>query len=210
LGFPVYSSAFAQGQINVNRKISLSFLALPLCGSLLIGHGAYIHAKAQMAQVLLEIAWFESKHGTAKEVKPWPWADTWPDSRLTVPSLGISRIVLAGVSGQALAFGPGHFFNATEPGERGNYIIAGHRDTHFEFVKHLAIHDIIEIESKDKQIYKYEVEDMMIAHKDALPIPSKSDHAVLTLITCFPFGAINPDGPLRYLVFGKLVVEENV
>ena len=110
--------------------------SLPFCGLWFIGQGTYIHAKALLAQVLLEAAWLETRHGI-KEVKPWPWADTWPVSRLSVPSLGVSRIVLAGASGQSLAFGPGHLFSSAEPGEQGNVIIAGHRDTHFTFIKNI-------------------------------------------------------------------------
>ena len=71
---------------------------LPLCGLWFIGQGSYIHAKAMVAQLLLESAWTETLSGN-KEVKPWPWADTWPVARLRAPTLGISRIVLAGASG---------------------------------------------------------------------------------------------------------------
>ncbi|MFQ5658816.1 MAG: hypothetical protein ACE5GZ_00200 [Gammaproteobacteria bacterium] len=58
-----------------------------------------------------EAAWAETLHDK-KEVKAWPWEDTRPVSRLSVPSLGISRIVLAGANGSSLAFGPGHLFNS--------------------------------------------------------------------------------------------------
>ncbi len=82
-------------------------LLLALAGLILVGQGAYIHAKAVVAQVLLERA-FETTIATGHETKPWSWADTWPVARIEVKRLHASTIVLAGSSGQALAFGPGH------------------------------------------------------------------------------------------------------
>lgn len=179
------------------------FIVLPLCGSLFIGQGVYIHAKAQLAQVLLEIAWFESKHVTDKEVKPWPWADTWPVSRLSVPALGIHRIVLAGVSGQALAFGPGHLFNSAMAGETGNIVLAGHRDTHFKFVKDLKHGEVIELQDREKITHRYEIVQTMVVHKDEILLPLETDERLLTLITCYPFNAISPNGPFRYIALAR-------
>ena len=101
-------------------------IALPLCGVWQLGLGAWIHAKAMLAQSLLETAWSETLR-TGKEVKPWPWADTWPVARLTVPRLGIRRIVLAGASGSSLAFGPGHFFHppCQENREMSLFLVTG-------------------------------------------------------------------------------------
>jgi len=80
-------------------------LLLAVIGLILFGQGAYIHAKALVAQVLLERA-FDKTIATGQETKPWSWADTWPVARLEFPRLGRGTVVLAGSSGQALAFGP--------------------------------------------------------------------------------------------------------
>jgi hypothetical protein len=82
-------------------------LLLALVGAALFGHGAYIHAKALLAQVLLERA-FDETIATGRTTKPWSWADTWPVARIEIGRLHARAIVLAGSSGQALAFGPGH------------------------------------------------------------------------------------------------------
>src|SRR5258708_1490834 len=76
-------------------------------GLVLVGQGVWMHAKALVAQVLLQRA-FAQTLTTGKDVKPWSWADTWPVARIDIPRLGKSAIVLNGSSGQALAFGPGH------------------------------------------------------------------------------------------------------
>ena len=114
--------------------MSRSFLALILAiaGAVLFGQGIYVHAKAMLAQVLLQRAFAETI-ATGHAVKPWPWADTWPEARITVARIGASAIVLAGSSGQALAFGPGHVERTADAGERGVAVYAAHRDTHFVF-----------------------------------------------------------------------------
>ncbi len=186
------------------KNISLKglLIVLLLCGMWQIGSASYIHAKAILAQVLLETAWDRTVHGQ-QEVKPWPWADTWPISRLDVPGLGIDRIVLAGASGSSLAFGPGHLFGSSLPGQQGNTVIAGHRDTHFRFLKDIQPGELIQLQSLTGQTIQYEVsETIIVDEKQAEYLVSTSDNT-LTLITCYPFDAIRPGGPLRYLVIAK-------
>src|SRR5512144_1826354 len=113
-------------------------LLVAFIGLILFGQGAYIHAKALVAQVLLERA-FEKAVATGRDVKPWSWADTWPVARIEVKRIGASAIVLAGSSGQALAFGPGHLESTAEAGERGVAVYSAHRDTHFRFLKDVRI-----------------------------------------------------------------------
>jgi sortase A len=186
-----------------NKKLVLIFVvALPLCGMWQIGNGTYIHAKAILAQVLLETAWAETLKGQ-KEVKPWPWADTWPISRLNVPSLGISRIVLAGASGSSLAFGPGHLFGTTPPGQSGNSVIAGHRDTHFRFLQDLHPDDIITVQTTHNTKLHYRIIETAIIDETDIQYLTETHDRTLTLITCFPFDAIVPGGPLRYVVVAK-------
>ena len=186
------------------KKISLKglLIVLPLCGMWQIGSASYIHAKAILAQVLLETAWDKTVHGQ-QEVKPWPWADTWPISRLDVPGLGIDRIVLAGASGSSLAFGPGHLFGSALPGQQGNTVIAGHRDTHFRFLKDIQRGELIQLQSLTGKTIKYKVSETIIVHKKQAEYLANTSINTLTLITCYPFDAIRPGGPLRYLVIAK-------
>ena len=186
------------------KHISLKglLIVLPLCGMWQIGSASYIHAKAILAQVLLETAWDKTVHGQ-QEVKPWPWADTWPISRLDVPGLGIDRIVLAGASGSSLAFGPGHLFGSPLPGQQGNTVIAGHRDTHFRFLKDIQRGELIQLQSRTGETIDYEVSETIITHEKQAEYLANTSKNTLTLITCYPFDAIRPGGPLRYLVIAK-------
>lgn len=182
-----------------SRKIFItSLLLLSLGGVWHIGLGAYIHAKAVLAQLLLEAAWSDTLNGQV-EVKPWPWADTWPVGRLTVPRLGISRIVLAGASGSALAFGPGLFTVTESAGDDSHVLIAGHRDTHFGFLRHLSIGDDIILQTQDGG-RSYRVAALEIIDENDTYRMAGTGQRTLTLVTCYPFDAVAPGGPLRYLV----------
>src|SRR4249919_3433693 len=129
----------------------IASLLLALTGLILLGQGSYIHAKALLAQVLLERA-FTQSIATGRETKPWSWADTWPVARIEVKRIHASAIVLAGSSGQALAFGPGHVEHTPDAGERGVAVYSAHRNTHFRFLRDVAIGDEIDVTRSDGKI----------------------------------------------------------
>lgn len=147
------------------RRI-ISPLTLALVGLILFGDGAYIHAKAWLAQVLLERAFTEGI-ASGQPTKPWSWADTWPVARIEVKRIGASAIVLAGSSGQALAFGPGHVEQTADAGERGVAVYAAHRDTHFHFLRDVAIGDAIEVTRSDGKHFHYRADSSAIVRFDA-------------------------------------------
>ena len=179
-------------------------VVLPLSGVWQTGLGAWIHTKAIIAQTLLEAAWTDTLKGQ-KEVKPWPWADTWPVSRLTVPRLGISRIVLAGASGEALAFGPGLLLSPENPGYSGNTVIAGHRDTHFRFLQKIKTNDLIMLQTGKDSVHLYRVSELLIINENQVQLLQQDDDRLM-LITCYPFHAVTAGGPLRYAVIAKRIL----
>jgi sortase A len=178
-------------------------LLLAVIGLILFGQGAYIHAKALLAQVLLERA-FEKHVATGRETKPWSWADTWPVARIEVKRLHASTIVLAGSSGQALAFGPGHVERTPDAGERGVAVYSAHRDTHFAFLKNVLIGDEIDVKRQDGQTFRYRVDRTSVVRFDASGIDPLAAGQELVLSTCWPFDALTP-GPERYLVHATML-----
>jgi sortase A len=185
--------------------MSRSFLALVLAiaGTMLFGQGVYIHAKAMLAQVLLQRAFTETI-ATGHAVKPWPWADTWPEARITVQRIGASAIVLAGSSGQALAFGPGHVERTADAGERGVAVYAAHRDTHFRFLKDVAVGDEIDVTRRDGKIFRYRADSSAIVRFDQSGIDPFTAGHELVLTTCWPFDAI-AHGPMRYVLHATMI-----
>lgn len=159
----------------------------------------YLRAKALVAQVLLERAWRASV-SSGRPQKPWAWADTWPVARLEFPRLKRSAIVLAAAGGEALAFAPAHVAGSPLPGEPGTSLIAGHRDTHFRFIRELEPGDEIEVTAPDGTSRAFRVTGSAIVHAAASGIETDGPARRLALVTCWPFDAFGR-GPLRYVVF---------
>ncbi len=178
-------------------------LAIALVGVLLFGHGAVIHAKAIVAQVLLERA-FRQTIATGRPIKPWSWADTVPVARIEIRRLGVSTIALAGSSGQALAFGAGHVEGTAEPGEPGIAVYSAHRDTHFRFLRDVRTGDEIEVTRRDGRTFRYRTDSARVVRFDASGIDPVTDGSELVLSTCWPFDALTP-GPERYILHARLV-----
>jgi sortase A len=183
-------------------------LLLAIIGLILFGQGAYIHAKARLAQVLLERA-FEQTIVTRRDTKPWSWADTWPVARIEVKRLGAHAIVLAGSSGQALAFGPGHVERTPDAGERGVAVYSAHRDTHFAFLKDVVIGDEIEVTRRDGRHFRYRVDATSVVRFDASGIDPFAEGYHLVLSTCWPFDSLT-SGPERYLVHASMIISGRV
>jgi len=178
---------------------ALLIACLIAAGSWQIGQAVWIYAKAGLAQYLLQRAW--SRSLTKNEaVRPWPWADTWPVAKLTVPSQHRDLIVLNGAYGRTLAFGPGYVESSAFPGTPGTTILTGHRDTHFAFLKQLNLGDSFIIHTLDGRSRAYRVTQRRIADSRTDDIALDKDRQALVLVTCYPFDTPIPGGPLRWIV----------
>ncbi len=203
------------------KRVKLYVLVLIFSASAInFSQAIWIDAKAYIAQSLIETAWEKTLNSQGRPHKPWSWSDTWPIARLRVPHLRVDWIVLEGISGQALAFGPGgittnnagsysgkltgrfHFANDSLPSTR---VIAGHKDTHFAFLEHLKLADTIEIQTKNGKWYKYTVTNLEITEPKNQKIAINPSINELTLITCYPFAYSMTPSKLRYVVTIKKV-----
>jgi sortase A len=173
-----------------------------LAGLSLIGDALYIHAKAMLAQVLFDRA-FAAEIASGAVVKPWSWADTWPVARIEVPRLAAHAIVLAGGSGQALAFGPGHVERTPDPGEPGTAVYAAHRDTHFAFLGQVEPGDEIVVTARNGATSRFRVTHTEVVRWDSSGIDPAAPGRHLALATCWPLDSALP-GPLRYVVHADL------
>jgi len=168
------------------------------------GQGAYIPAKAWVAQELMQRAWHKVQDGNIKS-RPWPWADTRPIARLSAKGGDIELIVLEGGSGRTLAFAPGHLSASVLPGETGNSVIAGHRDTHFQFLQYLKKGESLLFEMPDGRNHLYRIFDIDVVDARRGSIVLDTDTPMLSLVTCYPFNAVTPGGPLRYVVSAEMI-----
>ena len=181
-------------------KFKWAVLCFVVSGYLFASSG-YIHAKALLAQHLIEAAWTSSIKQN-RPVPPWYWADTFPVAKLTLANKTL--YVLAGATGRTLAFGPGHLSHTPLPGEAGNSVISGHRDTHFAILEKLQVGDLVHT-STGSISSRYQVQEIRIAHENQIELTEDSDQDLLTLITCYPFNSIAPDPELRFIVRAKLI-----
>ena len=179
---------------------------LLIAGFGLFGHGAYMQAKAWLAQVLIEQAWQEALKSPSTKVKPWYYADSYVTAKLDWPSHNKTLSVLAGASGRNLAFAPSQFLPAGELGgkEFGNEkgaLIAGHNDTHFAFLQNAKVGEAFTLQLQSGVIQNYKVTGIEVIHQSQnsfLQTPG------LYLLTCYPFDSLASGTDLRLLVSAQM------
>jgi sortase A len=187
--------------MNATGGIKYLIALLLILGVWQLGGGLYIHTKAVLAQVLLQHAWERTLQGEA-QVRPWPWVDTWPVARLSVPEYGVDQIILSGTSGRTMAFGPGHLESTALPGRAGGTIVTGHRDTHFTFLRQLQVGDMMQLQVADGALQEYRVLFAEVIDQEHVWMTDGDDH-LLILVTCYPFDAVLPNTPFRYQVVAE-------
>jgi sortase A len=162
------------------------------------GSAAWIHAKARLAQALLENAWEKTLAGDTA-ARPWPWADTWPVARLRIPSRDVDVIVLHGDTGRNLAFAPGMAAGSALPGQPGTTLISAHRDTHFKNIADIQPGEMIELETHHgRRAYRVLYTDVVDARHSGITSDPLRDE--LVLVTCYPFAALVHGGPFRLVI----------
>ncbi|MFC4000044.1 class E sortase [Nocardiopsis sediminis] len=125
------------------------------------------------------------------------------NSRMYIPSLDLQWVVVNGVSQEDIRFSPGHYGDdavsggdATQPGQPGNYAVAGHRTPGIFWDLDL-LEDGSEIVLEDQDnFYTYEVIEEVTVTPDQVQVvdpdpfdPENNDspqRSLLTLTTCAP------------------------
>jgi sortase A len=129
-----------------------------------------------------------------------------PDQMLTrvvIPKIGLDAIVVEGASRKELSEGPGHMKQTAMPGQTGNAVITGHRDTFFRHIYELVKGDKIQVR-RAGSVFTYEVTGKKIVMPEDVSVIRQTPDPQLTLITCYPTYYIGP-APKRLVVFSKLV-----
>lgn len=135
--------------------------------------------------------------GASKTVRSMPRRGA-PLGILTIPRLDVSVVVLHGTDSATLKHGLGHIEHTAMPGEVGNVGLAGHRDTFFRPLRHVLVGDDVLLETPDERIH-YRVTSVNVVEPEAVDVLAPSPDALLTLVTCYPFGYFGP-APGRFVV----------
>ena len=117
---------------------------------------------------------------------------------IQISRLGLAAIVVQGDAANILQRAIGHLAESALPGESGNVVLAGHRDTFFRPLKRIRVGDTIRLRTV-KGDFEYEVESTAVVSPDAIEVLQPTGGRTLTLITCFPFGFVGP-APNRFIV----------
>ena len=128
-----------------------------------------------------------------------------PIALISIPRVKLSAAVLHGSDDRTLRRGPGHVEGTAVPGESGNVVIAGHRDSFFAPLRHIRLGDDIYIDTTRERIH-YRVISLRIVEPRDISVLAPSDRPVLTLVTCYPFWVLG-HAPDRFIVRAARVEE---
>jgi sortase A len=118
--------------------------------------------------------------------------------KLEIPRLGMAVIVVQGDSEKVLRRAVGHLAGSALPGEMGNVVLAGHRDTFFRPLRNVRGGDVITLKTQQGD-FEYVVESTAVVGPSDVRVLQPTGRPTLTLITCFPFFYLGP-APDRFVV----------
>lgn len=124
---------------------------------------------------------------------------------LSIPRVHLSAVVLHGSDAQTLRRGPGHLEHTALPGDSGNAVIAGHRDSFFWPLRDVQRGDDVFVETPERRVH-YEVTSLRVVKPHDLSVLEPTDEATLTLITCYPFWVLG-NAPDRFVVRAVRVMD---
>lgn len=206
------------GQERVAGRALLAAVSLGLCliGAGTVIAGASVPVEARLAQIRLEHA-FEGRMAAPEQVnfarlqraasrpsairrhaKASLAQGAEPLARISVERLGTSDIVLAGEgSPEQLRLGPVMLTRGPVT------ILAAHRDTHFAFIRDLAVGDEVTMRYADDAVERYRVIRFETVRWDDFSYPLDPARPLLALATCYPFGGAEYGGPWRRVVWAE-------
>jgi sortase A len=184
----------------VARLLELCFWAM---GCLALGYCAFLWGRAQYDQAegkwaLEHILPGDPMTVTGTSRRPPDNAEGSLVGRIDIPRLDLSAVVFEGTSDDTLSRGVGHLKGSAGPGERGNLVLAGHRDTFFRELRNIRQGDEVNIMGPQGE-FEYQVESITIVDFDKTEVLKPGDGSTLTLITCYPFRYIG-NAPERFIV----------
>jgi sortase A len=139
-------------------------------------------------------------------VKTQATAETGPAfARLYFPRLEREVFVYEGDTESNLSKGPAWLPTTGVPGQAGNSVIAGHRDTHFRFLKDVRKGDEITLHVPPN-LFRYRIRSLQVVEPSNVRLLAPDSRPVLTLVTCYPFTFVGL-APRRFIVRAELVYE---
>ncbi|WP_462412424.1 class D sortase [Neobacillus sp. Marseille-QA0830] len=185
-------------------------LLIILVGLIIIGIGVWqiVDVKVQTAASVEKAKKLvENKQNPVKndqktgEATPAPsFGDTV--GLLVIPKLKSELAIVEGTDPDDLAKGVGHYKGSYFPGDNGQIVLSGHRDTVFRRLGELEIGDSLQIRMPDGD-YTYEITHTKIVKSDDTSIITlQNQKEELIVTTCYPFRYVG-NAPKRYIIYAK-------
>jgi sortase A len=138
----------------------------------------------------------------ARMARPAP-ADLEALGRIEIARLGVSGVIRDGVDEETLRRAVGRVPKTARPGEKGNVVLAAHRQQHFRGLRHVTQGDRILV-TTPRGRFEYEVERAWVVDPDEVSVMDATPGRQITLLTCYPFDYVGP-APQRFVVRGRQV-----
>jgi len=178
-----------------HRAARLVARVLLITGLLALGYAAYVVIDTKAYQAI-EQKRFEQARQDAAAAQAL--VDGVSIGEIQIPRLGLAAMVVQGDSAAILQRAVGHLADTALPGEPGNVVLAGHRDTFFRPLKRVRAGDAITLKTRNGD-FEYLVESTAVVRPSDLQVIQPTNGRTLTLITCFPFSYVGP-APDRFIV----------
>jgi sortase A len=123
--------------------------------------------------------------------------------RIEVPRLKLRAIIAEGTDARTLRRAVGHLEGTPLPGEAGNVVLAGHRDTFFRALKDIRADDVVRI-TTPRGRFEYVVEATAVVEPTRTDVLDPTALPSVTLVTCYPFHLVG-DAPDRFVVRARLI-----
>jgi sortase A len=122
---------------------------------------------------------------------------------LAIPRIKAELAIVEGTDPDDLEKGVGHYKGSYFPGDKGQIVLSGHRDTVFRKLGELKLGDPLKV-NMPYGSFTYEITDTKVVKSDdtsIITLQNKQEELILT--TCYPFSYVG-NAPKRYIIYAKL------
>lgn len=202
---PMRDKFLSKGSSSKKHRVGILFgipILLFICGIILITIASYNYIKyayflsRMFVQQNVNVSAKNTVSTGEKKIKFPTIGEEFGE--IIIPSVNITCPVIHGDRDEDLLKAAGHYSGSRYPGQGGNVVLAGHRNSVFSNLKSIKKGDEI-IFNTTYGKYIYVVSDINIKDGKDQSIVEPRDKEMLTLYTCYPFNYIG-HAPTRFVV----------
>jgi len=181
------------------RLLRAAYCVLLAGGFFGLGYAGYVVADTHIYQTIEQSKFEKVSHSEV----PHPVVEGSAIGEMEVPRLGLKAIFVQGDSPRILRHAVGHISETALPGEAGNVVLTGHRDSFFRPLRSIQVGDAITIKTLQGK-FGYQVASTEVVLPSDVQVLQPSSENTLTLVTCFPFYYVGA-APKRFIVHARQI-----